>query len=240
MTRTTLTLPLLAAAGLVATAAPAFGDARGLFPTDPTIFTSDFQVWEDGDAPVTLTLDRFDTLGGSRELTAVTFFFDAVVDMTVGVENLGDTPVDSSDYSFSFELTEQSNWSIPFSPGVLGGNTAPTPSVSLGASDGIEGSGADFHEYVFGIEDLDIFSFFEVSEEDHSAFIGTGQFTVDITPLVSFPSSPPPPFLNFDTVLHQQAVEISVQYVYSEVPAPGGVAMGALAATVVTRRRRTA
>jgi len=230
----------MAAAGLSAIAAPTFGQERGLIPSGPMIFTSDFQEWERGDGPVTLTLDRFDTMGGTRELTAVTFFFDAIVDLTVGVENMGKSPVDSSEYSFAFELTDQSSWSIPFAPGILGGNSAPTPSVNLAGSDGIDGSGEDFHEYVFGIEDLDIFNFFEVLEEDESAFIGTGQFTVDITPFVSFPSSPPPPFLDFDTVWHRQAVEIGVQYAYSEVPAPGTIAVAALAPAVLIRRRRTA
>ncbi|MEQ9616868.1 MAG: choice-of-anchor E domain-containing protein [Phycisphaerales bacterium] len=229
---------LLATACLCVIAVSGSAHARGFGPPEPIVLTSDFQEWERGNGSVTLTLDHFDTLGGTRELVGVSVFFDAIVDMTVGVENLGDVSVDSSEYSFSFELTNQSNWSIPFAPGVLGGGSAPTPSVNLGPSDGVAGSGPDFHEYMFGLKDLDILNFFDVLESDWSAFIGSGQFTVDVTPLVSFPSSPPPPFLNFDTVWHQQAIEIGIQYTYAEVPAPGAVFLAALAPAAMIRRKR--
>ena len=210
------------------------------FGSTPQQFTSDAVVWNPGDGAVKLTFDPFNDAGGTRELTSIEFWTSIVVDSDGGLlENDSPVAVEAGDYVFGFNVNHLTSWDNGLPMFSFGASSTPTPTVDLGASDGVEGSGPDTHLYTWGLKALDIFDFITILPEDESRFLGNDPLSLTITPTVN-PTLPfPPPALNFTLVNHSEFVEYGLIYNYREVPAPASSLALIGAGALCARRRRS-
>lgn len=219
----------------LAIAAPAATAGLG---QDPIQFTSDAADWVAGQGPVTLTLDPFDGMGGTRELVAIDLWCSIVIDTDGGlIENGSDVAVEPEDYSFDFFINHSTEWDNGLPLGGLGASSAPTPSVPLAASDGVDSSGPDTFHYTWGLKELDIFAQIAIVEQDFFRFEGNAPISFDVLPVI-FPSAVfPPPVLDFTLLNHREFIEYGIGYRYREVPAPAS-SIAILGAGALSFRRR--
>ncbi len=177
---------------------------------------------------VTMEFDQFDDLGGLRTLKEVILTVDATmfVDATAENESVLAAPL------FEFQF----NGSMVFDLLTLGGADIANDSfgAALAATDGVGGSGPDFHDYgtlMLGLSDSDSIN------SGLAGFIGGGMVFGDLEAAGGFSFTGTTDALlgvdNFHIV-----GKATLTYVYNEVPAPGAAALFGLAGLTATRRRR--
>ncbi len=177
----------------------------------------------------TLSFDQFDDLGGTLILEGVSMSFDGSVSAAVTAEN------DSSLPSPDFALNMTGFVSVSF--GTLddfAGYNEVFASGGVDATDGVPGSGPDFHD--FGTVG-------DTATGDDSTTTGLGVYigggtidaVVDATGGFSISGSTDSS-LTFEDFMSSGTV--TIVYKYSLVPAPGALALLGLAGVAGRRRRR--
>lgn len=208
-------------------------------------------------------IQGFDTLGGTRELTAVTFTFNQTFTLNLFTESTGPTPLQAGDYSFNFGflfvvqlgLASDKNPSPPFfGPG---GFFAGDISHNLSAYDGIPGNdGPDANRSTF----TDAYAAEQtyVPTDDPSLFaalVDVGDITCVLggftevffgwvnppawpQPGGDFPEYPADAALWFDWSDFRHSGDFIITYEYANVPTPGAALPLAAAGALTLRRRR--
>lgn len=101
----------------------------------------------------TITMDRFDTMGGTRQLTGIRLAYDHNVDLAIRIESNGPTSVSAGDWDVEAGFSALHQFGV-FSDGRRGGDGPSFPLVGiggafdvftsdLGPSDGYNGTGPD-------------------------------------------------------------------------------------------------
>lgn len=211
---------------------------------------------------------KFDTMGGTRELTGVTLSYDQSISFTAKLEQNSPVALDAGVFFVDIVYlslhqlgTVDDDPNPPFlGPGAAGDNYSP----ALGASDGYNGSGPDTYEALF---DSGMFNFTaEYNPTDHQAFldvfIGQGTLTTVLGGFTELfggynsdpgfpdvdPNNPPQgPFSPFEDPYYGVFVDfpeirhqgtITATFEYQMVPAPASLALIGVGALGATRRRR--
>ncbi|HVZ95126.1 MAG TPA: choice-of-anchor E domain-containing protein [Phycisphaerales bacterium] len=177
-----------------------------------------------------LTFDKFDTMGGTRELVAVEMSFIAKVSAAVDAEN--DSSIDAP--NFGVNLAGFVNVNALSLAGT--GTVSLTEFAAVGPTDGVVGSGPDFHD--FGLlsqntSDGDL----AFLPAELLAFIGPGTFDANVDGSAGFAVTG-----STDSTIHTTdfgaAGKVQVVYYYNLVPTPGAAALMGFAGLVGLRRRR--
>ena len=116
----------------------------------------DFSI--DGFQGGTITFDRFDDMGGTRELTGVSFSYDQTIEFDMTIESNGYTGLEQGDWLLDAGYRTLHQMGVygrgdggPSYPAFgAGGFYAIQISADLGASDGYNGSGPDTYNLTAG------------------------------------------------------------------------------------------
>ncbi|MDX9911873.1 MAG: PEP-CTERM sorting domain-containing protein [Phycisphaerales bacterium] len=205
-------------------AAPAFADITSetqnfAFPLSP------------GDT--TLQFARFDDMGGTRELCKVTISFEGLIGAQITAENESTLPAPNFAINLTGFLTIEAG-----NPAILSDFAAinQVASQALAPSDGVDGSGPDFHDFGFISDSIDGMDM-TTDPADFAQFLGAGTVPVEIFATAGFSASG-----TTDSRLVVSDLGASgratITYEYKVVPAPASVALMGLGGLVATRRRR--
>jgi hypothetical protein len=205
-------------------------------------------------------VERFDTLGGARQLQGVTFEFRHNFAVDVYVESTGPTPVGADDFALSvssfgiFQLGEAHEDPPFLGPG---GFFVKNASGDLGAYDNVPGNdGPDSYRRSFTDVFTAIQEYGPAEPDVLAAVTGSGTLTTVLGGFTELffgwnndPNWPVPPggvpeyptdaAIWVSTPTFRHFGEIVITYEYANVPAPAGAAAFAfLAAGSLSRRRR--
>lgn len=179
-----------------------------------------------------LEFAKFDTMGDTRVLTAVKLKFTATVGAQATAEN--DSVLEAPD--FAINLAGFVNVSV--AGGLLSGvgTINVVEAFGVGATDGVVGSGPDFHDFGF-VSDMAMDDDLLISAMDLASFIGPGSVFADIEGSAGFSfSGTTDATLQISELGASGIVEIC--YCYDVVPTPGAVALFGFAGVAAVRRRR--
>ncbi len=211
---------------------------------------------------------KFDTMGGTRELTGVTLSYDQSISFTTRLEQNSPVALDAGVFFVDIVYlslhqlgTIDDNPNPPFlGPGAAGDVYSP----ALGATDGFNGSGPDTYEALF---DSGMFNFTAEyaagADQDYlDVFVGQGTLTTVLGGFTELfggfnsdpgfpdvdPNNPPEgPFNMFEDPYYGVFVDfpeirhqgtITATFEYQPVPAPASIALVGLGSLAMTRRRR--
>ncbi len=223
-----------AAAICAATAVSAAQAGLGQSQTITQVSTFDFDAVQ-SNTPSALTFSAFDTMGGTRTLTAVSFHLEANYTLGFLAENGEDYAIGADDWFVEAGLFNN----IEIGDGTLFsgvGSVGYGPlSAELDASDGVSQSGADsvswrFEGFIEGSRDALPFQI--------DAFVGSGQLDAEIYPFLSLLIPPPEPYFDLWVTDNASSGLVTLTYSYEIVPAPAGTAVLSIGAALATRRRR--
>ncbi|MCG8405909.1 MAG: PEP-CTERM sorting domain-containing protein [Phycisphaerales bacterium] len=176
------------------------------------------------------TIDKFDSMGGTRTLTGVTIELDGTTSLDVQAENFSNAPVTDWFVDFAvfprLEILDAKKTSFP-----LGTAGFPHFEADFAPSDGIEGSGDDFVQFPTAV--ADIHADIEVFPADFPIFQGGGSSPALLT--LPFSIAIPPGPIGFD-FSRRDVGTVSLTYEY--VPEPSTFALLTLGGVLITRRRR--
>lgn len=177
----------------------------------------------------TLVFDQFDDLDGARQLKEVRIDVDAAVSASATGEN--DSKLPAPDFTLSLS----GNVSVSVASGFMETFAIfnRSQSVALMPSDGVEASGADYHDFgMFSDDESTSMS----TTDDFLPFIGTGTIMVDILGSAGFSlSGSTDATLSIDDLMGSGVVTIT----YTFLPSPGTtITLGGVAAVAMIRRRR--
>lgn len=181
----------------------------------------------------TLNFARFDDMGGTRELCKVTIEFDGLIGAQITAENESTLPAPNFAINLSGFLTIDAG-----NPVVLSDFAAinQVAAQALAPSDGIIGSGPDYHDFGFisdSISGMDM----TTDPMDFAQFMGAGTVPVAIFATAGFSASGT---TDSRLVVSNLAASgmATISYEYKVVPAPSAMALMGLGGLVATRRRR--
>ncbi|GAB5496790.1 MAG: hypothetical protein Phyf2KO_18700 [Phycisphaerales bacterium] len=189
--------------------------------------------------PVPLSFDAFDTMGGTRQLTGVSFAAQSSFSLEIIAENGEDFAINSDEWFFEAAIFNNLSFN-PDQPGEvnvfgLGGVGYGPLSADLAPSDGVEQEGPDSVFYSFKDE---YSGFRDALPFQVSSFEGSGQLDAEIYPFLSLTLPPPPPFFDLWITNHINFGTVELTYSYTEIPAPSSACLIAGAGLVASRRRR--
>ncbi|GJM19333.1 MAG: hypothetical protein DHS20C14_15460 [Phycisphaeraceae bacterium] len=182
------------------------------------------------------TMDSFDTMGGTRQLTDIKVNIDGQYTIEHFVENLEDRAITADEYFFEPFVATTLNLA-GLSTGAIASVGWGALSTDLEAADGVEGSGADYYQWNFGGGISNELYFLETF---FPAFETNGAGTIEGTLGVfnDLLLTPPPPLFDVGTQNHSHTGSFTLTYIYDTVPAPGTAGVLALAGLAAARRRR--
>lgn len=176
------------------------------------------------------TIDKFDSMGGTRTLTGVTIELDSTTSLDVNAENFSDAPVNDWFVDFAvfprLEILDAKKTSFP-----LGAAGFPHLTADLAPSDGVEGSGDDFIQ--FPTTSVNIHGDAELLPSEFPLFEGSGSSTALLTLPLSIAIPPVPVSFDFS---RRDVGTVSVTYEY--VPEPSTFVLLTLGGMLALRRRR--
>jgi hypothetical protein len=206
---------------------PAVVALTATFARADTLMVEKPFVFPGGSGQTVVSLPRFDTMAGTRELLEMRYRVEAHLRADVAFENTmpfgisgwAHTP---TYFSADFMVTQLGSWE--------------TPRVALAARDGQAGGGADYRafdglEHVISSETL-------ISQPVQMGFVGTGTRPIQVR-FIGGPWLGGDPALSVDYTPRPLVGTISAEYVYVPVPAPGVIAVAGLAIAGAVRRRRS-
>ena len=180
-----------------------------------------------------LQFARFDDMNGTRELCKVTVSFEGVIGAHITAENESTLPAPN----FAINLTGFLTIDVG-NPVILSDFAAinQVDSQALAPTDGIIGSGPDFHDFGFVSDSIDGMDM-TTDPADFAQFLGAGTVPVDIFATAGFSASGT---TDSRLVVSDLAASgrATITYEYKIVPAPASVALMGLGGLVATRRRR--
>lgn len=179
-----------------------------------------------------LEFAKFDTQGDTRVLRAVKLKFTATVGANATAEN--DSVLEAPD--FAINLAGFVNVSV--AGGLLSGvgTINVVQAFGVGATDGVDGSGPDFHDFGF-VSDMAMDDDLVFSAMSLPAFIGPGSVVADINGSAGFSfSGTTDASLKISNLGAEGSVEIC--YCYDVIPTPGAAALFGFAGVAALRRRR--
>ncbi len=199
-------------------------------PAQATVITQTFAI-DHGEEPFPqLSLDYFDTMGGTRTLTGVSIELDAVASLDINAENLSASPVTGwfldSAILPRFEILDAKKSSFG-----IGASPYPLLSADFAASDGVEGSGPDFVQ--FETNSTNLHGDIDFNPIDFALFEGIGSVDALLNLPLSFAIPPLP--IGFAATRHEVG---SLVVTYEYVPEPSTLAMLSIGGTLLMRRKR--
>lgn len=221
-------------AGLLALAAATTANAQTITQTADFFFDAVAL-----NEPVPITFDAFDTMGGTRTLTGVSFAAHSSFSLEMIAENGEDYAIGADEWFVEAAIFNN----ITFAPDQpnevsifgLGGVGYGPLSDDLAASDGNEQEGDD--SVLFSFKD-EYSGFRDALPFQIANFEGSGQLDAEIYPFLSLSIPPPPPFFDLWITNHLNFGTVELTYTYTEVPAPASASLVALAGLAAARRRR--
>lgn len=196
-----------------------------------TIVQSDSWSFPVADGTQTLTFQQFDDLGATRTLTRVTLTIDATLYLDATAEN--DSDLDAPDFAlnvFGGTLAEgPTGTDLQADTGIL----YESASQSLSASDGVTGSGPDYHDFdpLLASASVD-----DSITSNLSSFIGTGGVDITVNDSTSAYSASGTTDATIVATEFLNYGDATLTYEY--VPEPGTVGLLLIGSAIVLRRRR--
>lgn len=189
----------------------------------------------DGNEPAALSFAAFDTMGGMRELTGVSFAIDGSFGLGLSVENLEEAAIGEGEWFV--ESAVLMNMEVgALALGAIDAVGFPAFSADLAGNDGVAGQGDDFvaWSYAEGVAGS-----IDIQPQDFGVFEGGGMISGELYPFLSLAISAPPPLFDLFVDQHEHAGAITLSYEFTVVPAPGAAAVGiACVGGLAWRRRR--
>jgi hypothetical protein len=193
-------------------------------------------TWDSSQVQHPFSFQAFDSMGGTRELTAVRLGFDGTISMEVTAQTIDPTPVHAGEWSF-----EASHTVVAFFNGGglellqgIGGQSIIEVTGELGG-----GSGGQPGTPLVVTDTIQLTNTVEVDPTQIAGFIGTGQLTGFMDGFFDAAVTPPTggQWVELMATLLSQSGTVTLSYEYTTVPAPAGAAVLGLG-MVVGRRRR--
>jgi hypothetical protein len=188
---------------------------------------------QESNTAVLLDYDGFDDMGGTRNLTGVSFSFESLYSLNMLAENGEDQPI-SSDQWFIEAVTLFQMGLDELFLGALDVEFIGLLSADLAANDGVPMEGPD--SIAWGFEGA-MSGSVNLAESEFYRFTN-GALTADAYPFLSLAISAPPPFFDLYITDHIHTGSVSLTYEFDVVPAPGSAVLFFAAALGVRRRRR--
>lgn len=188
---------------------------------------------QESNTAVLLDYDPFDDMGGTRELTGVSFSFESLYSLNMLAENGEDEPISGDDWFIETVTLFQMGLDELFL-GALDVAFIGVLSADLAPNDGVPMEGPDSIAWAFeGSMDGSV----NLAESEFDRFTN-GPITADAYPFLSLAITPPPPFFDLYITDHIHTGAVTLTYAYDLVPTPGAAGVLALAGLGGVRRRR--
>lgn len=175
-----------------------------------------------------LVFNQFDDNGGLHVLKNVTLIVEATIGANVTAEN--DSPIDAPLFGVNINGSVTASFGGLFAIVLLN----DTQFAPVGPSDGVPGSGPDFHDFGFLSDSGDDT---KRANANFAAFIGNGTINADVNGGGGFSVTGSTDSTLVITDFAASGL-VTIIYTYNVIPAPGAMALLAAAGLVGVRRRR--
>ncbi len=184
--------------------------------------------------PAVLQFSAFDDMGGTRLLTGVNVSLEGFYSLNMLAENLEEEAITSDQWFVEAATLMQVGFG-ELALGALDVLNFGLLSADLAANDGVALEGPDSVFWAFKGE---VSGEANILPEDFTAFTRGDFISADLYPFLSLAITPPPPLFDLYITDHIHFGSLTLNYEYTDVPAPSALSLLSITGVACMRRRR--
>jgi hypothetical protein len=193
--------------------------------------------WDSNQVQHAFSVQAFDSMGGTRQLTAVRLGFDGAISMEITAHTYDPNPVHTGEWSVEASHTVVAYFNgggIDLLQGIGGQSLADITGELGGGVNGEPGTP------LIVTDTINFANTVEVDPADIAQFYGSGQFTGFMDGFFDAVVTPPPggQWIEVMASLLAQEGTVTLTYEYTTVPAPASSALLGAGLIMARRRRR--